>query len=86
VVRDSAVAVIVVNEYTPKEVYPVNVEVSGSKILVGRDWNENDAFTFVLQKYAANGSWQQLGNEVTVIKDITPVPHNGCRPPKRRRV
>ena len=26
------------------------------------------------------------GIQVTVIKDITPVPHNGCRPPKRRRV
>ncbi len=26
------------------------------------------------------------GIEVSVIKDITPVPHNGCRPPKRRRV
>lgn len=26
------------------------------------------------------------GIDVTVIKDITPVPHNGCRPPKRRRV
>jgi small subunit ribosomal protein S11 len=26
------------------------------------------------------------GIEVTVIKDITPMPHNGCRPPKRRRV
>ena len=28
----------------------------------------------------------ESGLEVTVIKDITPVPHNGCRPPKRRRV
>ena len=27
-----------------------------------------------------------VGIEVTAIKDITPVPHNGCRPPKRRRV
>ena len=27
-----------------------------------------------------------VGLEVSVIKDITPVPHNGCRPPKRRRV
>ena len=27
-----------------------------------------------------------IGMEVTAIKDITPVPHNGCRPPKRRRV
>ena len=26
------------------------------------------------------------GIEVTVIRDITPLPHNGCRPPKKRRV
>ena len=29
---------------------------------------------------------QNSGIEVTVIKDVTPMPHNGCRPPKRRRV
>ena len=29
---------------------------------------------------------QNMGMEVTGIKDVTPVPHNGCRPPKRRRV
>jgi small subunit ribosomal protein S11 len=29
---------------------------------------------------------QALGIEVTAIKDVTPIPHNGCRPPKRRRV
>jgi small subunit ribosomal protein S11 len=29
---------------------------------------------------------QAAGLEVTLIKDVTPVPHNGCRPPKRRRV
>lgn len=29
---------------------------------------------------------QAAGMDVTVIKDVTPVPHNGCRPPKRRRV
>jgi small subunit ribosomal protein S11 len=29
---------------------------------------------------------QNAGLEVTTIKDITPLPHNGCRPPKRRRV
>jgi len=27
-----------------------------------------------------------VGFEVTLIKDVTPIPHNGCRPPKRRRV
>lgn len=29
---------------------------------------------------------QSAGLEITLIKDVTPVPHNGCRPPKRRRV
>ena len=29
---------------------------------------------------------QTAGLEITMIKDVTPVPHNGCRPPKRRRV
>lgn len=29
---------------------------------------------------------QQVGIEVTAIRDVTPLPHNGCRPPKRRRV
>lgn len=31
-------------------------------------------------------SMQNAGFTVTVIKDVTPIPHNGCRPPKRRRV
>lgn len=35
---------------------------------------------------AAVRSLQVAGLEVTMIKDITPIPHNGCRPPKRRRV
>ena len=35
---------------------------------------------------AAIRSLQAAGLEVTAIRDITPVPHNGCRPPKRRRV
>ena len=29
---------------------------------------------------------QGVGIEITTIKDVTPLPHNGCRPPKRRRV
>ena len=31
-------------------------------------------------------SLQQAGLSITAIKDVTPIPHNGCRPPKRRRV
>ncbi len=29
---------------------------------------------------------QAIGLEITIIKDVTPIPHNGCRPPKKRRV
>ena len=35
---------------------------------------------------AAIRALQTTGLEVTMIKDVTPIPHNGCRPPKRRRV
>ena len=35
---------------------------------------------------AAIRSLQAAGLEISSIKDITPIPHNGCRPPKRRRV
>jgi len=35
---------------------------------------------------AAIRSLASAGLEVTMIRDVTPIPHNGCRPPKRRRV
>jgi small subunit ribosomal protein S11 len=35
---------------------------------------------------AAIRSLQAAGLEIVAIKDVTPIPHNGCRPPKRRRV
>ncbi len=35
---------------------------------------------------AALRALAQVGLRVTLIRDVTPVPHNGCRPPKRRRV
>ena len=35
---------------------------------------------------AAIRALQAAGLDVTMIKDVTPIPHNGCRPPKRRRV
>jgi small subunit ribosomal protein S11 len=35
---------------------------------------------------AAIRSLQVAGLEISAIKDVTPIPHNGCRPPKRRRV
>ena len=35
---------------------------------------------------AAIRSLQAAGLEITAIRDVTPIPHDGCRPPKRRRV
>ncbi|HWP34286.1 MAG TPA: 30S ribosomal protein S11 [Thermodesulfobacteriota bacterium] len=35
---------------------------------------------------AALRALQAAGFQISVIKDVTPIPHNGCRPPKRRRV
>ena len=35
---------------------------------------------------AAIRALQTAGLEISAIKDVTPIPHNGCRPPKRRRV
>ena len=35
---------------------------------------------------AAIRSLQAAGLEITMIKDVSPIPHNGCRPPKRRRI
>ncbi len=35
---------------------------------------------------AAIRALQASGLKITMIKDVTPIPHNGCRPPKRRRV
>lgn len=35
---------------------------------------------------AALRSLQSAGFNITLIRDVTPIPHNGCRPPKRRRV
>jgi len=35
---------------------------------------------------AAIRALQAAGLEISLIKDVTPIPHNGCRPPKRRRV
>jgi len=35
---------------------------------------------------AAIRALQATGLEITMIRDVTPIPHNGCRPPKRRRI
>ena len=44
------------------------------------------AVSYTHLREAAIRALQAAGLEVTSIKDVTPIPHNGCRPPKRRRV
>ena len=41
---------------------------------------------FAAQTAAETAAKETVGLQVTLIKDVTPIPHNGCRPPKRRRV
>ena len=49
-------------------------------------WSSAGKMGFRGSKKNAIRTIQNTGIEVTVIKDVTPMPHNGCRPPKRRRV
>lgn len=54
------------NIYEPAAVNPVNVTVTGTKQLDGRDWQEGDSFTFLLEYKLMNGNqdWQELGTAV----------------------
>ncbi len=63
VVASNTVSVIVVNDYAPAKVYPVEIAVSGSKFIDGREWQETDSFTFELQHWVGsfeNGSWELM--------------------------
>lgn len=60
---------------------------------VGRKAQEHGMKTLQVQvkgpgsgRESALRALQAVGFEITQIKDVTPIPHNGCRPPKRRRV
>ena len=58
---DSTASVIVINDYTPAKVCPVNITVCGTKTLYGRDWNQDDIFSFELQKKNEENQWETLG-------------------------
>ncbi len=61
-----------------------------SKALKAHDLGMRKAEVFVKGpgsgRESAIRTLQNVGIEVTTIRDVTPLPHNGCRPPKRRRV
>ncbi len=60
-------SVEIINDYKPTKVYPVNVFVVAEKTL-GREWAENDSFTFVLQKRTADG-WQDMQEKSITINE-----------------
>lgn len=70
VAKNTAVAVLISNNYQPAPVAP-NVTVSGEKFLNGRDWTGNDSFSFLLEKRLEDGSWQVLGEPAIVSKGST---------------
>ena len=49
-------------------------------------WCSSGSLNFRGSRKSTPFAAQATGLEVTLIKDVTPIPHNGCRPPKRRRV
>ena len=52
-----------VNIYTPASVQPVNVSVSGTKILEGREWQSGDTFSFTLEQKQSDETWMVIGTK-----------------------
>ena len=61
--EDGTLTIDFVNLYTPAAVQPLNVTVEGTKILEGREWQDGDTFSFVLEQYIAEDTWVALGTE-----------------------
>jgi len=62
-------------------------EEAGKKALGhGRKTNDGEVRRPRSGRESALRALQSCGFQVTSIRDVTPIPHNGCRPPKRRRV
>ena len=66
VAEDGSLKLEYVNIYSPTSVKPVNVTVSGTKILEGREWQSGDTFSFTLEQKQSDETWTVVGT-----KDIT---------------
>ena len=60
VAEDGSLRFQYVNIYTPASVRPVNVFVSGRKILEGRDWQKGDSFSFTLEQKQSDKTWKTI--------------------------
>ena len=63
ITEDGSLKFEYVNIYTPASVNPVNVFVSGNKILKGRDWQDGDSFSFALEQKQSDNTWTTLGTK-----------------------
>ena len=71
ILEEKGVLVEYVNVYTPENVKPLNVTVRGTKILSGRQWQEGDSFSFLLER-KIDGKWETLGKQtVTYNRENT---------------
>lgn len=71
ILEEKGVLVEYVNVYTPESVKPLNVAVRGTKILNGRQWQDGDSFSFLLER-KFDGKWETLGKEtVTYSREDT---------------
>lgn len=72
VAEDGSLKFRYVNVYTPASVTPSNVFVNGTKILEGRDWQENDSFSFTLEQKQSDGTWASLGTKTITYRADDP--------------
>ncbi len=63
VAEDGSLKFEYVNIYTPASVQPINVSVSGTKILEGRDWQDGDSFSFALEQKQSKDTWTVIGTK-----------------------
>jgi len=82
VVKNSTVSVIVVNDYTATEVYPVNINLGGSKVVKDANgdtvttWLDSYSFEIVLERYDTTSGWTEIGRK-TVNKNNQTFSFNG---------
>ncbi len=71
VAGDSSVSVDFVNVYTPATVQPVNVNVTGTKFIQGRDWQNEDTFSFLLEQITEDNQWTSLASKTITYNPDT---------------
>lgn len=72
VAEDGSLKFEYVNIYTPASIQPVNVSVTGTKLLEGREWQRDDAFSFTLEQRQLDETWTVIGKKtVTYDTDNT---------------